>query len=142
MPTRTATAVWTGTIKEGKGTLKTQSGAVDGKYSFATRFEDAAGTNPEELLGAAEAGCFSMAFSLMLTEAGYRPERIETSAAVTIKHDDTGIYIPTIKLDCRASIPEIEEDEFQQLAEKARANCPVSKALKGVDISLKATLVD
>lgn len=141
MPTRKATAIWRGSIKEGSGTLKTQSGAVDGDYSFATRFKDAPGTNPEELIAAAEAGCFSMAFSLMLGEAGYEPEEIKTSAAVRIKEDDSGIHIPTIELNCEARIPEIEDAEFQEIAENARANCPVSKALSGPKITLKATLM-
>jgi len=140
MPTRSATAIWKGTIKDGSGSLKTQSGAVDGKYSFATRFENASGTNPEELIGAASAGCFSMALSLMLTELGYNPTRIETQAKVTIKQAGGDISIPTIALDCKASIPEIEDAEFQEVAEKARANCPVSKALSAVKITLDAAL--
>lgn len=140
MPTRKATAIWKGTVKDGSGTLKTQSGAVDGNYSFATRFENGSGTNPEELLGAASAGCFSMAFSQMLTELGYNPTKIETSAKVTIEHVGDEISIPTIVLDCTAKIPEIEDDEFQKVADQARAGCPVSKALSGVDISLNATL--
>jgi osmotically inducible protein OsmC len=140
MPTREATAIWTGTIKGGSGKLRTESGTVDGNYSFATRFEDASGTNPEELIGAAEAGCFSMAFSLMLTESGYKPETIETTAKVRIKHDDTGISIPTIKLDCVASVPEIDDAEFQKIAEEARSHCPVSRALSSVDITLDARL--
>ncbi|AWV89990.1 OsmC family protein [Bradymonas sediminis] len=140
MPTRKATAIWKGTIKDGSGTMKTESGAVDGKYSFATRFEDGTGTNPEELLGAASAGCFSMAFSLMLTEKGYNPTKIETVAEVAIKNAGGDISIPTIALNCSAVIPGIEDAEFQQIAENARAHCPVSKALSGVKISLDATL--
>jgi osmotically inducible protein OsmC len=140
MPTRKATAVWNGTVKEGKGSLSVESGTFEADYSFSSRFENGGGTNPEELLGAAEAGCFSMALSMMLTEAGYSPDRIETSASVSIKQKGDDISIPTIELDCRAAVSGIDEDEFEQVAEKARANCPVSKALKGVDISLNARL--
>lgn len=141
MPTRKANAVWNGTIKEGSGQLSVESGTLESAdYSFSSRFEDGSGTNPDELLGAAEAGCFSMALSMVLTEAGYAPDKIETSASVELKVDGEDISIPTIELDCTATVSDIDDDEFQELAEAARANCPVSKALGGVDIRLDARL--
>jgi osmotically inducible protein OsmC len=140
MPKRKATAVWNGSVKRGKGKLSVESGAFETGYSFSSRFESGGGTNPEELLGAAEAGCFSMALSMMLGEAGYSPESIETTASVSIKAQGDDISIPTIELDCTATVPEIDDDEFEQVAQKARANCPVSQALKNVDISLNARL--
>lgn len=140
MPTRKAKAVWNGTVKEGNGELSVESGSFKTQYSFESRFEEGTGTNPEELLGAAEAGCFSMALSMMLSEAGHDPDRIETNASVSIKMEGEDIFIPTIELDCRVAVSGIEEDEFQKVVEQARANCPVSKALKGVEISVDAKL--
>src|SRR5690554_6396719 len=140
MATRKATAIWKGTIKDGNGTLKTQSGALDGKYSFAARFEEAGGTNPEELIGAASAGCFSMFLHLLLTERGYNPTKIETQAKVTIKQVGEELGIQTIVLDCKATDPEIEDAEFQKAAKEASEKCPVSKALSAVKITLDATL--
>ncbi len=140
MAVRFAEAYWKGTLKEGEGTMKSGSGAVHGPYSFGTRFEESRGTNPEELLGAAHAGCFSMAFSLMLEEAGYPPENVETKADVHLEKVDDGFGITKIVLHTDAAVPKIEESEFQSIAEKAKSGCPVSKALAGVDIQLEAKL--
>jgi len=111
-----------------------------GKYSFGTRFEEEKGTNPEELIGAALAGCFSMAFSGDLTKAGYKPEEIRTEATVSVEKSEGGFAITKIMLDTKAIVPEISMDEFAELASGAKKNCPVSKALAGVDIQLKAHL--
>ena len=115
-------------------------GDYGGNYSAASRFEDAEGTNPEELIGAAHAGCFSMALSLMLGEEGFEPESIETHAEVTIKHEGEDIFISTIRLETEADVPGIDEETFQSLARAAKEGCPVSKALAGVDIELEAKL--
>jgi osmotically inducible protein OsmC len=141
MPVRKASAVWNGTLKEGNGTMKMQSGAYEGKYSFGSRFEEDPGTNPEELIAAAHAGCFSMALSGGLTKSGFTPERVETSAKVHLEKVGEGFKITRIQLTCQASIPEIDDATFQELAAGAKANCPVSQALAGVDISLDAQLV-
>lgn len=140
MPVRKADAVWTGGIKDGSGTMALGSGAYEGPYSFQSRFEAGDGTNPEELIGAAHAGCFSMAFSGALGRAGYSPERIATSANVHLEKTDGGFAISRIDLTCEATVPGISAEDFQQQAEGAKANCPVSKALAGVEISLTATL--
>lgn len=140
MKTRNAKAIWKGNIEEGDGTVSVESGALEEKYSAAGRFEEAEGTNPEELIGAAHAGCFSMALSLMLGEAGYTPESIETTAAVEIHQVDGHFEIPAITLDCTASISGIDEDEFLEIAEQAKEGCPVSGALQGPEISLNARL--
>lgn len=138
MPTRTAQAVWKGTLKEGSGALKVESGAFQGNYSYGSRFEEASGTNPEELVGAAHAGCFSMAFALMLEEAGFEPKSVQTAARVTLDANKTAIT--TIELSTAAEVPNIEEANFQEIANNAKEGCPVSKALAGVDIKLQATL--
>lgn len=140
MPKRKAEAIWTGDLKGGKGTMKLQSGAYEGAYSFASRFEEGTGTNPEELIGAAHAGCFSMALSGALADEGYSPESVETQAEVTLQVTDAGPSISTIHLETKASIPDIEDDAFQKIAEDAKNNCPVSKALAGPQITLDATL--
>ena len=116
------------------------SGAFKGAYSFKSRFEEGTGTNPEELIGAAHAGCFSMALSGDLAEAGYNPESVTTNANVTLETVDGDPAISTIELNVEATISDIDEDEFQELAEGAKKNCPVSKALAGVDIKLNANL--
>ncbi|MEI6045750.1 MAG: OsmC family protein [Chloroflexota bacterium] len=141
MPTRTANAVWEGNLKEGKGTMKLSSGAYEGPYSFASRFEEGKGTNPEELIGAAHAGCFSMAFSLGLSQIGFTPTRVETEAKVHLTHDDGGFKISLIELTTKAEVPGIDEEAFQKQAEASKNGCPVSKALAGVEIKLHATLV-
>lgn len=137
---RSANAVWKGGIKEGSGVVSTQSGTLDNtQYSFKSRFESGKGTNPEELIGAAHAGCFAMAFSLMLGEAGYNPNRIDAKAEVSLVEDDGGFKIDAIALTVKADIDDIDADEFQKIANQAKDGCPVSKALNA-DISLDATL--
>ena len=139
MPVRKSTAEWRGTIKEGAGTMRLASGRYEGPYTFSSRFEEAAGTNPEELIGAAHAGCFSMFLAALLSDKGYKPERINTSAAVRIGEGPT---INRIVLDTEAVVPGVSEAEFQELAAQAKAGCPVSKALAAVpEIVLHATLV-
>ncbi|MDZ7694653.1 MAG: OsmC family protein [Balneolaceae bacterium] len=140
MPKRKANAVWNGDLKGGKGTLKFGSGAYEGSYSFASRFENGTGTNPEELIGAAHAGCFSMALSGALADQGYSPESVETNAEVNLSVLDSGPAITDITLNTTASIPDIEEDDFIKIAEDAKNNCPVSKALAGTTIKLNAKL--
>jgi osmotically inducible protein OsmC len=122
----------------GEGTMAVGSGAFEGKYSFGTRFEDEPGTNPEELIGAAHAGCFSMAFAGNLQRAGYEPRSVETSARVHIDKVGDGFAITRIELDTTADVPGIEDTEFQQIATASKEGCPVSKALAAVDISLDA----
>jgi osmotically inducible protein OsmC len=140
MPTRCAKASWEGDIKNGWGTMRSQSGAVDGAYSFASRFEDGRGSNPEELIAAAHAGCFAMALSLMLGEAGHEIEGIDAQAAVTIRQVDGEPTITDSRLDVTARVKGIEEAEFRRIAEEAKAGCPVSRALAGVEITLEARL--
>lgn len=135
-----ASAVWNGSLKEGTGTLSTASGALSGKpYSFRTRFEGEAGTNPEELIGAAHAGCFSMAFSMILGDAGFTPTKIETTATIALEARDGGFAITSSHLDVTAGIPGIDEATFQELAGKAKAGCPVSKLLNA-EITMDARL--
>ena len=137
---KTASAVWQGDLKSGKGTISTQSGALkDNPYGFNTRFEGAPGTNPEELIGAAHAGCFSMAFSMMLGEAGLTPERIDTTAEVSLEKLDQGFTITAIALTMKAKVPGASEEQFQQIANKAKEGCPVSRLLNA-QISLNASL--
>lgn len=141
MAVRNAEAYWEGTLQKGHGAMKLGSGVFEGAYSFGSRFEDEAGTNPEELIGAAHAGCFSMAFSALLGEEGFTPERIDTTAKVTIEQKGEGFAITGIQLDMKARIPGIEEAKFNEIANKAKEGCPVSKALAGTSIELKAALV-
>jgi len=141
MPDRHAEADWDGNLREGRGRLKLESGAFQGAYSFRDRFEDGKGTNPEELLGAAHAGCFSMALTAGLTAAGHPPGHIHTTAAVSLERVGEGFAITKIALTTEASIPGITPAEFQAQAEKAKAGCPVSKALAGTSISLAARLL-
>ena len=137
---KTASAVWQGGLKDGKGTLSTESGALkDNPYGFNTRFEGAPGTNPEELIGAAHAGCFSMALSMMLGEAGLTAERIETRAEVTLDKQSDGFAITAVPLVLRARVPGADTQTFEQIANKAKAGCPVSKVLNA-KISLDASL--
>ncbi len=141
MPTRTADAHWNGPVQDGDGTVKLGSGAFEGPYSFKARFEDGSGTNPEELIAAAHAGCFSMALSAALTQNGTPPESIDTTAEVEIEMKDGDIFIPRIKLTTRARVPDLDEESFQGAANAAKDDCPVSKALAGVEtIELEATL--
>jgi osmotically inducible protein OsmC len=143
MPKRTADARWDGSIQEGDGTMRLGSGAYEGPFSFQSRFEEGDGTNPEELIAAAHAGCFSMALSHILGQAGHTAESIETTANVQLDREGEGFTITHIELDTRARVPGVGADEFQQAADAAKQGCPVSKALAGVgSIELQATLVE
>ncbi|EKU74126.1 MULTISPECIES: OsmC family protein [Sphingobium] len=138
---RSGSAAWSGGLKDGKGTISTQSGALDAyPYGFATRFEGMPGSNPEELIAAAHASCFTMALSLILGEAGLTAEKMETSAVVTLEQQEGGFAITASKLTLKAKIPGADDGTFQELAAKAKAGCPVSKLLKA-DISLDAELL-
>jgi len=135
-----ASAVWTGSLKEGKGTISTETGVLDNApYGFKSRFEDGPGTNPEELIGAAHAGCFSMALSAQLSGAGATPERIETKAEITFEKVGEGFAITASHLTVSAKVPGLDAAKFQELATKAKEGCPVSKVLNA-DITLSATL--
>lgn len=138
MPVRKASAEWKGTLREGAGTMKLNSGAYEGPFTYASRFESGSGTNPEELIGAANAGCFSMFLSALLTKAGFTSTSISTTATV---HLGEGPTITLIELDSEAVVPGIEDAAFQEHAEAAKKNCPVSKALAGPEIRLKAKLL-
>jgi osmotically inducible protein OsmC len=140
VPLRTAEAVWQGKLPEGKGHLKLGSGAYEGEYSFASRFQEGRGTNPEELIGAAHAGCFSMALAHMLGQAGYHPERIHTAARVHLDKVGEGFKITSMELETEAKIPGIDEKTFLETAEAAKRGCPVSQALAGTEIKLQAKL--
>jgi len=137
---RSASAVWNGGLRDGNGAVSASSGAIrDLPYSFATRFEDQPGTNPEELIAAAHAGCFSMAFSGALGKAGMSPESIRTTADLTLEKTDAGFTITAIHLTTRAQIPDADEAAFQAAAEDAKANCPVSRLLNA-QITLDASM--
>lgn len=140
MPTRTANAVWEGNLRDGKGSVRLGSGAFEGQYSFKSRFEEGTGTNPEELLGAAHAGCFSMALSNGLASAGYTPTKVQTQAKVYFGPTEGGFGITKIDLDTEAIVPGIDEETFQAQAQDAKKNCPISKALSAVEINLTARL--
>jgi osmotically inducible protein OsmC len=141
MAIRKAEAVWEGNLRAGKGSVKLGSGAFEGAYSFASRFEEGTGTNPEELIGAAHAGCFSMALSADLENAGYTAKRVYTTAQVHFEMVDGKPTITTIHLDTEAEVPGISEKDFLEQAEGAKKGCPVSRALTGVEIVLNAKLV-
>ncbi len=137
---RKASAVWQGGLKDGRGTVSTESGVLsDAAYSFRTRFENEKGTNPEELVGAAHAGCFSMALSAQLGEAGLKPERIETAAAVTLEKVADGFAVTAVHLDVNATVPGADEAKFQAAANKAKEGCPISKLLN-TKITMQARL--
>ena len=137
---KSASAHWEGSLKEGKGTISTESGALKANpYGFNSRFEDQPGTNPEELIGAAHAGCFSMAFSMLLGEAGYTPSSIDTKAEVTLSKQDDGFAVTAVALTMNATIPGIDQSTFEEIADKAKKGCPISKLLNA-DISLEAKL--
>jgi len=141
MATSNAVAVWEGKLRDGKGSFKAQSGTFSGSFSFGTRFEGKKGSNPEELLAAAHAGCFSMALSAALEKAGYAPVRIETRAAVTIETVDGAPKVTRSALDVRGRVEGIDEATFAQVAETAKKNCPLSKAIQGnVEITMQAKL--
>src|SRR5437588_1716557 len=141
MPVRTAEAVWQRSLQDGSGTMRLGSGAFQGSYSFKSRMEDGPGTNPEELIGAAHAGCFSMAFANGLSKAGFVPKSVKTSAQVTLDKDATGFGITRIQLRCEANVPNINEQQFKEQAEAAKKGCPISKALASVPIELDARMV-
>jgi len=140
MSVRAAHARWEGDLRQGKCSMRLGSGAFEGQYSFASRFEEGTGTNPEELIGAAHAGCFSMAFSNMLAEAGHVPTRIETKARVHLEPVDGKPTISRIELETEGDVPGIDDTTFQDVAQRAKAGCPVSRALAAVEISLRARL--
>jgi osmotically inducible protein OsmC len=139
---RRANAQWEGTLTKGRGRMSVDSGLFQGEYSFGSRFEEARGTNPEELIGAALAGCFSMAFSGELEQAGYPPRSIRTEATVSLDKGQSGFSIVAIELDTQAAVPGIDESRFAELGQKAKKGCPVSRALsESVRVTLKARLV-
>lgn len=137
---KTASAHWSGGLKDGKGTISTQSGALKAQpYGFNTRFEGTPGTNPEELLGAAHAGCFTMALSLILGEAGLTATSLDTTATITLEKQESGFAITRSHLKLRGVVPGVTKEQFLELAGKAKAGCPLSKVLKA-EITLDATL--
>lgn len=139
---KTGSAEWEGTVKEGSGTITTESGVLDSSpYGFNTRFEDGPGTNPEELIGAAHAACFSMAFSMLLGQEGFTPSRIATTAEVSLEQQDDGFAITAVHLDVQAHVPNLDEAKFTEIANKAKAGCPVSKLLNA-DITMEAYLTE
>lgn len=139
---RSAAAVWQGGLKDGKGTISTQSGVLkETQYSFSTRFENGVGTNPEELIAAAHAGCFTMALSGQLSSVEKAPEQLDTTAVVTMETTDDGPTVTKIHLITRARVPGIEKEQFDKLATKAKETCPISRLLKAAEISLDARLV-
>jgi len=139
MAIRTSSAEWKGSLKEGSGTVKLASGAFEGPYTYSSRFEEGPGSNPEELIGAAHAGCFSMFLAALLSDAGFVPTRIHTTATVHLR---AGPTITLIELKTEAEVPNISEAAFLEHAEAAKKKCPVSKALAAVEITLDATLVN
>ena len=139
---RKASAVWQGDLKSGKGSISTASGVLSKtQYSFGTRFEQGVGTNPEELIAAAHAGCFSMALAAGLGKGGFNPESVRTTAKVHLEKQDAGFAITRIELDTEAKVPGIDNAKFQEFADGAKKGCPVSKALAGAQISLNARLL-
>ena len=141
MPIRTASARWEGNLTEGSGTVKTGKGGYQGNYSFKSRFEEGEGTNPEELIAAAHSGCFSMAFSKGLADAGFTPTSVETVAKVHLDKTEGGFGVSRIELDTVGDVPGIDGDTFQKIAEGAKENCPISRLLSpGAAISLTAKL--
>jgi len=141
MPQRSAEAVWEGDLKAGKGKIRLESGAFEGQYSFSSRFESGTGTNPEELIAAGHAGCFSMALANGLTQAGFPPTRIHTTAKVHLERGARGFEVPQIDLITEATVPGIDEAKFQEQATTAKKNCPISKLLAAAKITLDAKLV-
>lgn len=141
MPVRTADAEWKGDLKGGKGSMKLGSGAFEGAYSFRSRMEDGSGTNPEELIAAAHAGCFSMQLSAMLAHDGHPPKSVATTAKVNFQPEGAGFAITGIELDTKGEVPGIDAAAFEAAAQKAKEICPVSKALKAVPITLKTSFV-
>ncbi|MFB6184332.1 MAG: OsmC family peroxiredoxin [Haloarculaceae archaeon] len=142
MPVRTAEATWNGTLKEGDGTMAFGSGAFEGPYSFGSRFEEADGTNPEELIGAAEAGCFAMATAGDLESEGFSPERVHVEAEVHLEKVEGEFTITEISLTAEGVVPDASEAKFAEVAAGAKENCPVSRALAATNIELTASLAD
>jgi osmotically inducible protein OsmC len=140
MPTRTSEATWNGDLESGNGSMTVGDGAYEGPFSFESRFEDGQGTNPEELIAAAHAGCYSMALSNMLADAGHAPESVHTTAEVHLEMSKDGPDISNIDLTTEADVPDLSEQDFQETARKAKENCPVSQVLAGAEISLNARL--
>lgn len=140
MPIRSSNASWNGDLQQGNGIVRLGSGAWEGQYSFSSRFEEGTGTNPEELIAAAHAGCYSMALSAQLTEAGYAPENIATTADVHITKTSAGFAIPQIDLRTEAQVPGISDEEFQRIASDTKSTCPVSRLVQSAEISLEAKL--
>jgi osmotically inducible protein OsmC len=140
---RKASAVWRGDLKAGRGTISTESTVLkDAQYSFVTRFENGPGTNPEELIGAAHAGCYSMALSAELSKAGFVPDSVSTTATVNLEnHPQTSWTVTRIELECRAKVPKITPEKFAEIANGAKAGCPISRLLKAAEITLDAKLV-
>ena len=142
MKTNKSHATWNGNLKDGNGTMKLGSVDKELSFNFSSRFENGDDTNPEELIGAAHSGCFSMAFSKLLSDEGYEPKSVSTTAEVTLVQEDEGFKIKSSHLKTEAEVPGIAEDLFNELAEKAKENCPVSQALSALEISLESTLKD
>ena len=139
---RSARAVWQGGLRDGKGTISTESGTLnEAQYSFGTRFENGVGTNPEELIAAAHAGCFTMALSSELTSVKLPPESLETTATVTMDKTDDGPTVTKIHLVTKAKVPGVEKEKFDELAKKAKEGCPISRLLKAAEITLDASLI-
>jgi lipoyl-dependent peroxiredoxin len=141
MPVRNAEARWEGSLQEGKGRMAFGSGAFEGQYSFGSRFEEGTGTNPEELIGAAHAGCFSMQLSGLLGGEGHVLDQVETDARVHLDKQDGGFAITTVELSAKARVEGISDEDFRRIADEAKRICPVSRALAGVEIALDAELV-
>ncbi len=142
MTKRTATAVWSGTLNDGSGQMNVQSGFVNVPFTFASRFENSdKGTNPEELIGAAHAGCFSMFLSALLSNNGYTPTTISSTATVTLGRDDTGPVITSIELETEAAVPGLSEDDFQKFVAQAKANCPISRVLAATEINITSAVL-
>jgi osmotically inducible protein OsmC len=137
---RAASVHWEGDVSRGRGTVTAESGKVSAEYSFGTRFSGEPGTNPEELLAASHASCFTMALSLALTREGHPPTAIDTTARVHLRRENQGFDVPTIELSTTATAPGLDADEFQRLAKGAKENCPISRALRATEIVLTATL--
>ena len=141
MPIRNGQAVWQGNLKEGNGTLKVGSGAYEGPCSFTSRFEEGSGTNPEELVAAAHAACFSMALSHGLDQAGHTPTRVITKAQAHLEKGDDGFSVTTINLDVEADVPGLDDATFQEIALKTKSGCPISKLVTGAKVTLNAKLL-
>jgi lipoyl-dependent peroxiredoxin len=140
MPTRSSSAEWSGNLARGKGTMSLGSGAFEGSYSFASRFESGEGTNPEELIAAAHAGCFSMALANVLSQAGHEPDSVKTAAQVHLDKGDDGFSITRSDLTTEVSVDGLDDEEFQKHADEAKRTCPVSRALGAIEVGLEAKL--